>query len=45
MSAPICMPPLSMRCAPNQNTATLEMFTTPMTTGNISDISRPTRSE
>lgn len=41
MSAPICMPPLSMRCAPNQTTAIDEMFTTVMTIGNISARSLP----
>ncbi len=45
MSAPICMSPLSMRSAPNQSTATLEMLMTSMTVGNISAISRPTASE
>lgn len=41
VSAPICIPPLSMRCAPNQTTATDDTFTTVITTGNISAISRP----
>lgn len=45
VSWPICMSPLSMRCAPNQTTATEETFTTVMTVGNISAISRPVDSE
>ena len=39
------MPPLSIRCAPNHSTATLDTFTTSMTVGNISAISRPTASD
>ncbi len=43
VSAPISMSPPLMRCAPNQTTTTLEMFTTVITTGNISAINRPVR--
>lgn len=39
------MPPLSTRIAPNQMTATLEMFTTTMTVGNMYASSLPTASE
>ena len=39
------MSPLSMRCAPNQSTATLDTLMTSMTSGNISAISLPTASE
>ncbi len=45
MRAPICIPPLSIRCAPNHITATLETFTTNITLGNMKAIIRPTRSE
>ena len=34
-----------MRWAPNHSTATLEMFTIAITTGNISAISRPVASD
>ena len=36
------MLPESMRCPPNHSTATLEVFITSMTIGNISAISLPT---
>ena len=39
------MPPLSMRCAPNQTTAIDDRFTTVMTIGNISASSRPVPSD
>ena len=44
MSAPICICPASIRCPPNQSTATLETFSTSRTVGNMNAISRPTRS-
>ena len=45
VSAPTCMPPSAMRCPPNHSTATLDRLMTSMTDGNISAISRPTRSD
>ncbi len=45
MSAPICMSPSSMRCAPNQTTAIDDRFTTVMTIGNISASSLPVLTE
>ena len=43
MSAPTCICPLSTRCPPNQMTATLETFTTSITSGNMVAIQRPAR--
>ena len=45
MSAPTCIWPWSTRCPPNQITATLEMFTTSITSGNMVAIQRPARIE
>ena len=42
VSAPICISPLSTRCAPNHSTATVEALKMTMTTGNTRAISRPT---
>ena len=42
VSAPICMSPFSIRTAPNHRTATVEALKMTMTTGNASDMSRPT---
>ncbi|PFW99937.1 hypothetical protein CJ468_06305 [Nocardia farcinica] len=45
MSEPICSSPSSIRCPPNQITATVVTLLISMTTGNISAINLPTRSE
>ena len=44
VSAPISICPLSIRCAPNQSTATVEALKMTMTTGNASAMSLPTAS-
>ena len=44
MSAPIFISPLSMRPAPNHNTATLEALRMNITVGNITACKRPARS-
>ena len=45
ISAPICISPLSMRPAPNQMAATLDVLSTVKTIGNMNAISRPALSE
>ena len=44
VSAPISIWPLSIRCAPNHSTATVEALKMIMTTGKASAISLPTAS-
>ena len=44
VNAPICMAPVSMRCAPNHGTATVEALKITMTIGKARAISLPTAS-
>ena len=44
VSEPICISPVSTRCAPNHSTATVEALKMTMTTGNASAMSLPTAS-